>query len=236
MQEGAADEERLVQTVRAEIYDQTPLLSVHGGSFGSRQQLAIKKVSSSNLMALNKISQQNLASLAASGSHQSELLALRSDPASELERLVRRGDVVTGPLAVAITLALVTQFLNGYNTAALNAVSLVVFPGHSTTAWAAAVGAFAVGGPFGALAAGRLADALGRKQAMLLCTYGFLGGGAALTCAPSMPMLITARVVLGFSSGFSSVLVPVYMGELAPPSMRGFFGTCTQVARTHPPP
>jgi MFS family permease len=26
------------------------------------------------------------------------------------------------------------------------------------------------------------------------------------------------------------VLVPIYMGELAPPSMRGFFGTCTQTA------
>jgi len=34
-------------------------------------------------------------------------------------------DKVTAPLAIAITLALVSQFLNGYNTAVLNAVSQV---------------------------------------------------------------------------------------------------------------
>lgn len=71
------------------------------------------------------------------------------DHASELALLVkqRTSDVVTLPLACAVGLSLVTQFLAGYNTAVLNSVSLVVFPGHSTTAWAVAVGAFAIGGP-----------------------------------------------------------------------------------------
>jgi hypothetical protein len=41
---GMTDEDRLVQTVRAELYDQTPLIAVHGGSFGSQTQLAIKNV------------------------------------------------------------------------------------------------------------------------------------------------------------------------------------------------
>jgi hypothetical protein len=54
--------------------------------------------------------------------------AQRHDPAEELARLMRAEegrDKVTAPLAIAITLALVTQFLNGYNTAVLNSVSQV---------------------------------------------------------------------------------------------------------------
>jgi SP family facilitated glucose transporter-like MFS transporter 3 len=41
-------------------------------------------------------------------------------------------------------------------------------------------------------------------------------------------MLILARLVVGMASGFSSVLVPIYLGELAPPILRGTFGTATQ--------
>ena len=43
-QEGAGEEERLIQAVRAEIYDTTPLIAVHGASFGSQKDLAIRTV------------------------------------------------------------------------------------------------------------------------------------------------------------------------------------------------
>jgi hypothetical protein len=33
---------------------------------------------------------------------------------------------------------------------------------------------------------------------------------------------ISCPALLGFASGFSSVLVPIYLGELAPPTLRGF--------------
>ena len=41
---GVSDEDLMVQTVRAEIYDRTPLIAVHGGSFGSLQETAIRNV------------------------------------------------------------------------------------------------------------------------------------------------------------------------------------------------
>eukprot|EP00613_Pedinella_sp_CCMP2098_P071142 CAMPEP_0171908862 /NCGR_PEP_ID=MMETSP0993-20121228/8257_1 /TAXON_ID=483369 /ORGANISM="non described non described, Strain CCMP2098" /LENGTH=473 /DNA_ID=CAMNT_0012541625 /DNA_START=62 /DNA_END=1480 /DNA_ORIENTATION=- len=229
---GVSDEDLMVQTVRAEIYDRTPLIAVHGGSFGSLQETAIRNVSNANLQTMLRISRNNLMDLAGGGGGEGEKSSLALDPAAELAKLVkqRSSDVVTGPLAVAVGLSLVTQFLCGYNTAVLNSVSQVVFPGHSTTAWAVAVGAFAIGGPVGSMVAGRLADRLGRRAAMLLCTYTFLFGGLVLSVAPTMAVLTGARVVLGFASGFSSVLVPIYLGELAPPSFRGLFGTCTQMA------
>ena len=48
--------------------------------------------------------------------------------------------------------------------------------------------------------------------------------------APSIYFLIPARLVIGFASGLSSVVVPVYLGEIAPPTLRGTLGTCTQFA------
>ena len=49
-----------------------------------------------------------------------------------------------------------------------------------------------------------------------------------MALAPNIWVLVLARFVVGFASGFSSVLVPIYLGELAPPILRGTFGTCTQ--------
>ena len=141
-----------------------------------------------------------------------------------------RDEVVTFPLTMACVVACLSQFLVGYNTAALNAPEPYVFPGHSTAAWAVAVAAFAIGGPFGAAAGGRLANARGRRPAILLDAALFFVGGTALALAPSMAVLVVARFVVGVASGVASVLVPVYLGELAPPVLRGTFGTCTQFA------
>lgn len=41
-------------------------------------------------------------------------------------------------------------------------------------------------------------------------------------------MLILARCIVGFASGYSTVLVPIYLGEISPPNLRGSLGTCSQ--------
>ena len=141
-----------------------------------------------------------------------------------------RRDVVTAPLILAALVACVSQFLCGYNTSVMNAPAAFVFPGHTTTAWSLAVSAFAIGGPAGAVLGGALANASGRRQALLFDAVVFFIGGALMTFAPTMLWLVLGRFVVGVASGFASVLVPVYLGELAPPVLRGTFGTCTQFA------
>lgn len=42
--------------------------------------------------------------------------------------------------------------------------------------------------------------------------------------------IILARFIIGFASGYFTVLVPIYLGEMAPPSLRGTLGTLTQFA------
>ena len=51
-----------------------------------------------------------------------------------------------------------------------------------------------------------------------------------MSLAPNIYFIIIARFVVGFASGLSSVVVPVYLGEIAPPTLRGTLGTCTQFA------
>ena len=75
-----------------------------------------------------------------------------------------------------------------------------------------------------------MANARGRRSALLLDALLFLAGGSLFALAPSMAALVLARFVVGVASGLASVLVPVYLGELAPPVLRGTFGTCTQFA------
>jgi SP family facilitated glucose transporter-like MFS transporter 3 len=93
-----------------------------------------------------------------------------------------------------------------------------------------AVAAFAVGGPFGAVVGGKMADQRGRRGALLIDIWAFMLGGVLQTCATNMYVIVLSRFIIGFASGFSSVLVPIYLGELAPPRLRGALGTMTQFA------
>jgi SP family facilitated glucose transporter-like MFS transporter 3 len=147
-----------------------------------------------------------------------------------LDELEFESVVVTTPLVFAILIAAMSQFLVGYNTGVMNAPAYVVFPGHSTVSWSLAVAAFAIGGPFGAIIGGKMADQRGRRGALLIDTWTFLLGGLMQTFALDMFTIIVARFIIGFASGYSSVLVPIYLGELAPPTLRGTLGTLTQFA------
>lgn len=95
----------------------------------------------------------------------------------------------------------------------MNAPEQFVFPGHSTEEWSMAVAAFCVGGPFGAVLAGKWADQRGRRGALLLTTWLFIVGGVLQATAPSLLVIMVARTVIGLSSGASTVLVPIYLGE-----------------------
>ena len=147
-----------------------------------------------------------------------------------LDELEFESHVVTMPLVFAIVVAAASQFLVGYNTGVMNAPAQYIFPNHSTLSWSMAVSSFAVGGPVGASSAGRWADVRGRRGALMILTYIFLVGGLLQTCAIDMISIIVARFIIGFASGFSSVLVPIYLGEMAPPTLRGMLGTVTQFA------
>lgn len=73
----------------------------------------------------------------------------------------------------------------------------------------------------GALGAGVLADAIGRKKTMVLILIGYALFAALGASAISLPMLLGARLLLGVTIGISVVVVPVYVAESAPAAVRG---------------
>jgi sugar porter (SP) family MFS transporter len=85
-----------------------------------------------------------------------------------------------------------------------------------------------VGAMVGALASGPAADRVGRQRLLLAAgivfTIGALGAGAASTVA----MLVAFRFVLGLGIGISSVMVPIYLAEMAPASDRGVITSLNQ--------
>ncbi|KAL1894000.1 Bifunctional purine biosynthesis protein PurH [Sporothrix stenoceras] len=88
---------------------------------------------------------------------------------------------------------------------------------------------FTVGGLIGALVAGPFCSREGRLLAMRLTAVVFLLGSITETFAPSVAVLAIGRVLNGLSAGASTVIVPLYISEVAPVQSRGFFGAFTQI-------
>jgi SP family facilitated glucose transporter-like MFS transporter 3 len=132
----------------------------------------------------------------------------------------------TVPLLASCCVALMSAFQFGYNTGVTGAINPdLVFPGHTELEWAICVSIFSIGGPIGSLTAGKLSNSLGRKKALLIDSFLFIIAGALMAFAYNIYMLIAGRFLVGFASGTVSVVVPLYLGELAPPNLRGALGT-----------
>lgn len=147
-----------------------------------------------------------------------------------LGELEEEASMVTTPLIFAVIAASMLMFNMGYNISVMNPPAAFVFPGHTTGAWSAAVAAWCVGSPIGAVMAGKWADDMGRRGAIIAATWIFIVGGLVQSLAPSLIVVTVARAIVGVASGASTVLVPIYLGELAPPNLRGVMGTMTQFA------
>jgi SP family arabinose:H+ symporter-like MFS transporter len=92
------------------------------------------------------------------------------------------------------------------------------------------VGSALLGCVAGVLVAGKLADWLGRRTVLMLSALLFFASGIWCYFAATSFELVAARVVGGIGVGFASLLVPVYIAELAPPENRGALVSLNQVA------
>jgi sugar porter (SP) family MFS transporter len=89
-----------------------------------------------------------------------------------------------------------------------------------------------IGAAVGALAAGRIADRIGRRPTVLGTAALFVLGVMLAAFAPSYGVLVTARVVIGLAVGSASMVVPLYIGEVVPPRIRGALVSFNQLAIT----
>ncbi|GAA5947684.1 hypothetical protein JCM3775_000272 [Rhodotorula graminis] len=83
--------------------------------------------------------------------------------------------------------------------------------------------------------AGVLADRIGRKAVIALADAIFIVGAImqAVAYGPNAYWIVAVgRLILGFGVGFASLIVPLYIGELAPTALRGRLVTLNVVAIT----
>ena len=73
----------------------------------------------------------------------------------------------------------------------------------------------------GSLIAGPLSDSIGRKPVIVVSDALFLVGSLLQAFAEEIWVLMVGRFVIGLAIGVSSMLVPVYLAELAPKNVRG---------------
>ncbi|KAH8900753.1 general substrate transporter [Thozetella sp. PMI_491] len=83
------------------------------------------------------------------------------------------------------------------------------------------VSLFTAGAFTGAGLAGPSGDWLGRRWTIFVGAVIFIVGGSVQTAAQSLDYLYSGRFLAGLGVGFLTMIVPVYQGEIAHPSIRG---------------
>lgn len=88
---------------------------------------------------------------------------------------------------------------------------------------------YTLGGLLGALLAGPVSTKMGRQLTLQFTTIFFIMGPIAEALAYNIPVLGFGRAFSGIGAGAAIVVGPIYVSEVSPPDVRGFFGAFTQV-------
>uniref|UniRef100_A0A8C9WQF7 Solute carrier family 2, facilitated glucose transporter member 4 n=1 Tax=Scleropages formosus TaxID=113540 RepID=A0A8C9WQF7_SCLFO len=160
-----------------------------------------------------------------------------------------RRSTVTGTLALSVFTAVLGSLQFGYNIGVINAPQKIIERDYNatwlhrydapipqstlTSLWSLSVAIFSVGGMLSSFTVGFLSEWLGRRKAMLVNNLlAFIGGGmmGMSKISRSFEMMILGRFIIGAYCGLASGLVPMYVGEISPTSLRGALGTLHQLA------
>lgn len=93
-------------------------------------------------------------------------------------------------------------------------------------------GMFAIGGLIGSAIAKFMSENFGRRNSMIMINVSFLIGAVLLSTSTTSAQFAIGRIFVGIGSGFSTVVVSVYIAEIAPPKNRGALGTMLQLFTT----
>ncbi|KAJ9180187.1 hypothetical protein P3X46_008463 [Hevea brasiliensis] len=86
-----------------------------------------------------------------------------------------------------------------------------------------------IGGMIGAIISGKIADVVGRRRTMLLAELFCTPGWLAIAFAKDAWWLDIGRLLIGLGVGLLTYVVPVYVAEITPKSLRGRFTSANQM-------
>lgn len=102
--------------------------------------------------------------------------------------------------------------------------------GLSDVSMGVAFSALLFGCALGALITGYIADRFGRRLPLLYVAALFAVTSLAMGLAPTFGIFLATRFLGGLAVGGASILAPMYIAEVSPPSIRGRMCTCYQLA------
>jgi SP family arabinose:H+ symporter-like MFS transporter len=82
----------------------------------------------------------------------------------------------------------------------------------------------------GSLGAGRFADRYGRRKILVWVALLFALTSIATAAAPTFYLFVAARFAGGLAVGAASLISPMYVAEVSPPSVRGRMGSLYQLS------
>ncbi len=94
------------------------------------------------------------------------------------------------------------------------------------------VSAVLLGAVIGAGISGALADYFGRRKVIIVTAILFAAGAIGAAFAPSVPVIIAFRLMIGIAIGVASYTAPLYISEISPPHARGALVSLNQLMIT----
>ncbi|XP_076853854.1 solute carrier family 2, facilitated glucose transporter member 8 [Brachyhypopomus gauderio] len=86
-----------------------------------------------------------------------------------------------------------------------------------------------IGAGLGGLLGGWVVERMGRKLTLMFCAMPFIFGFTIMIAAQSHWTLYVGRILTGVASGVTSLVVPLYISEMAHERVRGTMGSCVQL-------
>ncbi|KAL1615353.1 hypothetical protein SLS56_011855 [Neofusicoccum ribis] len=131
-----------------------------------------------------------------------------------------------GKMAWFISMAVSTGgFLFGYDTGVISAVLVTInddLGKKLTSSEQELITSLTSGGALiGAIAAGTTADRYGRKFGIYLGCVLFIAGAIIQAAAYNLAQMSAGRFIVGLGVGSAAMIIPLYIGELAPARYRG---------------
>ena len=136
---------------------------------------------------------------------------------------------------IAATITATGGLLFGYDTGVISGALLFIkkdFAPLSPFVQGIIVSFLLVGAVVGALSGGPLSDRAGRRPTALLAAIIFGLGALTVALSPSVSVIIIGRFLLGLGVGLASMIVPLYIAEIAPADRRGGLVSLNQLMIT----
>ncbi|KAL5253003.1 hypothetical protein ACHWQZ_G015686 [Mnemiopsis leidyi] len=140
--------------------------------------------------------------------------------------------VWTATLVVAISVAIIGCSLQfGFQTGCMANTQDTLrsaFKNVSDVEMSLMISGLPIGGLFGGLSAGLIADKIGRKKCMLLNNIPILIGTVLMSVGLNQHLFLVGRILTGFGCGIATGVAPMYISEISPVSVKGAVGVSHQ--------